>query len=217
MKKILAIIAISAISFKATSQIKLGVQAGIAVSNLKWKGFEDAKNISKPTFGIVAQANLSGLLFNPSINYLQTGFKNSETRNISNGTVTMEDVVNFKNLEIPLDLIVPLKTKSGKFLFSIAPVITIGLKGTYESTETTRFNSATTPQTINTNIPIAYGTQQGEIKKTDWGGRLGIGYQFKNGLQLNANYKAGFTNVNNDSDKFKNNALTITAAYFIIK
>jgi Outer membrane protein beta-barrel domain len=217
MKKLLVIIAISAISFKANSQFKLGVQAGIAASNLKWKGFEDAKNLSKPTFGIVAQANLGGMLFNPSVNYLQTGFRNTETITIPNGTVTTEDVINFNNLEIPLDIIVPVKTKSGKFLFSIAPVITVGLKGTYENTETTVFTSLATPQTINTNMAIDYGTQQGEIKKTDWGGRLGIGYQFKNGLQLNANYKAGFTNVNNDSDKFKNNALTITAAYFFIK
>jgi hypothetical protein len=217
MKKILTIIAISAISFKANSQFKLGVQAGIAASNLQWKGFEDAKNITKPTFGIVAQANLGGMLFNPSINYLQTGFTNTEVRTIPTGTVTMQDVVSFKNLEIPLDLIVPLKTKSGKFLFSIAPVITVGLKGTVENTETTRFNSSPTPQTVNVNMPITYGTQQGEIKKTDWGGRLGIGYLFNNGLQLNANYKAGLTNVNNDTDRFKNNALTITAAYFFIK
>jgi hypothetical protein len=47
---------------------------------------------------------------------------------------------------------------------------------------------------------------------------LGLGYEFKNGLQLNAAYKAGLNDISVDGgDDYKNNNLSLTLSYFILK
>jgi hypothetical protein len=199
-------------SANLNAQVKLGVQGGVNISSPTVSGLANTKSIASPTFGIVALTNLGGgLMFRPSVNYLQN--ITSATNSITTGGTTVTTITNLRvtNFEIPLDLVVPVKLKNGRLLLSAAPVITVGLKA--QNSGSTQIGSATP-------LPapaISFGSNPLEIKKTDWGTRFGVGYEFKSGLQLNANYKLGLTNVSNTSSTQKNHNVLLTAAWFLKK
>ncbi len=217
-----SILALSLFTLNATAQIKLGVTGGAQVSFSNTDFLTDVKNIASPTFGVVAQVNLgAGLMFRPSVNYVQDGLKSIEniTTQIGPGLTQLTNTnstLKMQSLQIPLDVVVGMKAGNGKFLVSLAPVITIGLSAKYSETETiTRSGSPTV--TNNNSIGLDFNGVNATFKRLDWGGKLGLGYEFKNGLQLNAAYKAGLNDIATGADKYKNNNLSLTLSYFFIK
>jgi Outer membrane protein beta-barrel domain len=219
----LTFVALSIIALNANAQIKLGVTGGAQVSFTNTNILSQVKNIATPTFGIVAQANLgAGLMFRPSINYVQDGFKGVENivTQIGPGITQVNDInstLKMQSLQIPLDVVLGMKTTNGKFLISLAPVITIGLEAKYNETEVvTRTGAATL--TNSNSVPLNFSGVNATFKRVDWGGKLGLGYEFKNGLQLNAAYKAGLNDIAvGGGDDYKNNNLSLTLSYFFIK
>jgi hypothetical protein len=215
-------IALSAISINAKAQVKLGVTAGTQLVFTNTDFVEDVKSVAKPTFGIVAQANLGGgFMFRPSVNYIQEGLKSFESTTTpiapSITQVTeLTSTIKTQSLQIPLDVVVGVKAGSGKLLFSLAPVVTIGLNAKFTSNEvqTTTGLPATTNKLSGT---LDYKGANAVFERVDWGGRLGIGYEFKNGIQLNAAYKAGLNDIAVGTDKYKSNSLSLTLSYFLIK
>ena len=219
MKKLFTLLSITiATSFftNANAQVRLGVQAGVILNSPTVTGLANKENISSPTFGIIAEINAGPLLFRPSVNYIKNGFKSVFQSTVGNFSQSNVQTYTFQNIEIPLDITVPIKLKSGKLLLSAAPVITVGLKGEEREVNTTQVGSAA-PSVQTFNTAIQYGAANTEIKKTDWGTRFGLGYSFNNGLQLNAAYKIGLTNLSNSNgSNYKANYLTVTAGYFLI-
>jgi hypothetical protein len=222
MKKWMLAIAITG-CLGSHAQVRVGVQAGATMSSPTVSGFTNIKNLTNditPSFGIVAQFNLGGLLaFRPSVNYLQNSFAFDQTAIkkalIPGNPDTLQQIATgFRQngIEIPLDLVLPVKMGKGKLLFSFAPVITIGLKGDSVSKITP---SPGTPFTVNN--ALNFGKDNFEIKKTGWGTRFGIGCQFKNGIQLNAAYHRGFTNLRNDAATVKNHYASLSLAWFLFK
>ena len=219
MKKLFTLLTITlATSFftNANAQVRLGAQAGVILNSPTVTGLADKSNITTPTFGIIAEINAGPLLFRPSVNYLKNGFKDEIRSTLGSITNVNTQTYTFQNLEIPLDITLPVKLKSGKLLLSVAPVITVGLKGEAREVNSTQVGTAA-PSVNTLNTVIQYGAANGEIKKTDWGTRFGLGYAFNNGLQINAAYKLGLTNLLNDyNDRYKAHHLMLTAAYFIL-
>jgi Outer membrane protein beta-barrel domain len=219
----LTIIALSIITLNTNAQIKLGVTGGAQVSFTNTNLLSQVKNIATPTFGIVAQTNLgAGLMFRPSINYIQDGFKSVEniTTQIGTGITQVNNInttVKMQSLQIPLDVVLGMKAGNGKFLISLAPVVTIGLEAKYTENETvTRTGAATL--TNSNSAPLNFSGINATFKRVDWGGKLGLGYEFKNGLQINTAYKAGLNDIAVDGgDDYKNNNLSLTLSYFFIK
>jgi Outer membrane protein beta-barrel domain len=224
MKKILpfTIIFILCISTIDTSaQIKLGITAGANVAVTKTNFFYNVENITKPTIGIVAQFKVAGLLFRPGVSYLQEGLKSFQAirDQLTNGTAVLTELDNklkMESIQIPLDLAIPIKAGKGKFLISFAPVITIGLKASTSNISTQTIND-TTKLLNNSNKGLNFAGVNATFKRIDWGGKLGIGYEFKNGIQLNASYKAGLNNIATTGADYKKNNIAITATYFIFK
>jgi hypothetical protein len=204
---------LTAVIYNATAQIKLGVVAGANVSVAKISDVTSRKAVTSPTIGIVAQADFGPLLFRPSVNYLQNGFETAITESIGGFTTLQKDVLKVNNIEIPLDIVVPLNLKGGRLLFSASPVITVGLNGKY--TSATSLNNT---QVANQSGNVKFGSEAGEIKKVDFGSRFGLGYEFKNGLQINAAYKLGLSNQTNVKDEtIKNHYVALTASWFLFK
>jgi hypothetical protein len=199
--------------FAANAQFKLGVQGGIALNTPNVEGVTNKENLTKPTFGLVAQYDFGGFMFRPSVNYLQSGYSSSTSSTVAGITTATENIVKTNNLEIPLDLVLPLKMKKGRLLFSLSPVVTVGLKGTLESNNTVTVGSGA-PTTSSVTGNLNYGSASGEIKKVDWGGRIGVGYEF-NKVQVNLNYKSGITNLSNNSNAYKNHYIGLTVSYFL--
>jgi hypothetical protein len=225
MKKTLlaaVVLAASLFAKNTQAQIRLGVQAGFAVNNPSVKSLGDVKGIQTITPGIVAEFNITpGIMFRPSINYSQSGFTEEISQNIpAAGNIPAYQLLSttdqkINDLLIPLDLAIPIKAGKGKFLITAGPTLTIGLSGTV-NTEVRNQTSGTL--VTNTSQKIQFGNQTAELKRIDWGSRFGIGYTFKFGLNIMANYKLGLTNLSNAANgEIKYNQLGITAAYFLLK
>jgi hypothetical protein len=215
MKKTILSLTTLVIGFAAMAQIKLGVQAGVVASTPNVSSFASPKTYASPTFGLIAQADLGPLLLRPSVNYLSSGLNESVSNTVAGVTTTALTEVRMKNLEIPLDITLPIKTKSGRFLLSAAPVLTIGLNAEVSTSYSASNGSQVHPTT---SVSPSFGDGAGEIKKIDWGTRFGLGYEFKAGLQINAAYKMGLTNLdNNPGETYKNHHLTLGVAYFLFK
>jgi Outer membrane protein beta-barrel domain len=196
------------------AQFKLGVTGGVVLCTPDVSGITDKNNFSTPSFGIIAQADLGPVAFRPSINYLRNGYKTVLTSiNLPGLTTTTNNEVVINNIEVPLDVVLPVKTKKGKLLISLAPTVTLGLNGKY-----------TIENYLNNNLigtskgDVEFGEDAAEVKKVDWGSRLGIGYEFSNGLQLNAAYKLGMSNQSNQNNQtYKNHYVALSAAWFLFK
>jgi hypothetical protein len=218
----LTAIALTLISLNTNAQIKLGVTGGTQFTFTNTDLLTQAKSIASPTFGIVAQANLgSGLLFRPSVNYIQDGLKSFEsiTTPRGPGITQLNEIdtrVKINSLQIPLDVAFGIKAGTGKFLISLAPVVTIGLNSSFTSTEVqTTTGLPTTTNNQSGNLDFSGNNQV--FKRVDWGSRIGVGYELKNGLQLNAAYKAGLSDIAEGTDNYKTNSLSLTLSYFFIK
>jgi hypothetical protein len=213
MKKIIVSSTFLAALFTANAQIKLGVQAGMNVNTATVTGVSSVKNLAAPTFGIVAQIDAGPLLVRPSLNYLKSGYEASIAQALGGVGSLQTTAVKITNIEVPLDIVVPVKLSSGRLLLSASPVVTVGLRGNSEST--TSINNS---QVSNNVASIKFGNSTGEIKKVDYGSRFGAGFEFKNGLQINAAYKIGLSNQSNvQNNTQKNNYVSLTASWFLFK
>lgn len=212
------------IAFSANAQkVRIGVQGGISIANPSISGSSNLSSIEKtfaPYGGLVLDVDLGLLKFRPSINYLQTDVKTLSSQSIPallpGGLPTTTEISNLRktqNLEIPLDLVYPIKTKAGSILLFAAPTITVGLKAqvTLSSTSTTGTSTSTS---LSTTTDLNYGTNNLEIKKYDLGTKIGVGFEFNENIQLNFGYKLGFTDVNNAAQSLKNNTFSLTGSYF---
>ncbi len=213
MKKITIAATFLIVANIVNAQFKLGIQAGATINNPSVKALPSADNITAFYPGIIAEISLTEMLkFRPSLNLLKSGYENTSFINLGLQSATLIDKVDINNLEIPLDIAVPLKVGSGRLLLSAGPSVVIGLNGT----QSTTFSTSTSSNSTKNNIQ--FGDGQAEIKKVNWGSRFGVGYQFKKGLGINAAYNLGFTNLNNNqNEEYKNNTLSLTASYFFIK
>jgi hypothetical protein len=225
MRKIFTKLAVIVLLFttkQVSAQVKFGVTAGTQINFTTTTFVDDVKKIATPTFGIVSQFNLgNGLMFRPSLNYVQDGFKSLEsiTTQLGGGRTQVTDLeenLKIPSLQVPLDLVFGVKAGSGKFLMSVAPVLSIALKGKYEMNETSTTTGSPT-QTFNIERDLEFSGINASLDRVDWGSKFGIGYQFKNGMQINAAYKAALKNVSADnSEKLKNNSLSLSLSYFFI-
>ena len=63
----------------------------------------------------------------------------------------------------------------------------------------------------------AYGFSKDKFKKVDFAANLGVGYKLQNGINFNARYNLGLSNINNtseNSDKFRNGVIQVSVGYF---
>jgi hypothetical protein len=155
------------------------------------------------------------LAFRPSVNYLPSETNLQQTIPAVGGTPAQLLVSQTltKNVQIPLDITLPIKAGKGKLLLIAGPVVTVGLKVDVTNNLT---NLTTGTPISTTNPPISFGNAGGQIKKVEWGSKFGIGYRYKK-IDLIAQYKLGLTNVNNNvGQSQKNHILSLTASWFLL-
>ncbi len=206
------------ITANSFGQFRLGIQGGISVSSPTIEGLQNVQNYIAPKFGVVAEFDLGGFLLSPGVNYQNLGYTANDLIELGTNTfVNTTQEVRMSSLELPIDLTYPIKTKSGKILLSAAPTFTFALSGTTKVNSSSVVNGGA-PTVSTTNSDIKFGSAEEELKKINWGTRFGVGYQFNNGLQLNATYNFGLTNlVNGDEGSLKTHNIGLTLSYFILK
>jgi hypothetical protein len=208
----------SLITASSFGQFRLGIQGGLSVSSPTIEGLENVQNYLAPKFGIVAEFDMGGFLLSPGLNYQNLGYTANDLINLgTNSFLNTTQEVRMSTLELPIDLTYPIKTKSGKILLSAAPTFTFALSGTTKVNSSSVMNGGT-PTVSTTSNDIKFGSAEEELKKINWGTRFGIGYQFNNGLQLNATYNIGLTNLTNETEgSIKTHNIGLTLSYFILK
>jgi hypothetical protein len=210
-KTIITIIAFLSASTLVSAKIKLGVQAGASVSQANLTAIPNTNDIVFVQPGLVSELKLLSMLnFRPSLNYQRTGFSTSTTP--VSGSFTESNIA-MNNINIPLDLSLPIKLGAGRLMINAGPSINYAFSGNNRTTPTIA-GIAGTP----VNTAISFGSAAGEFSPINWGTNFGLGYQMNNGLELKGNYTLGLSDLDNTSGtNFSNNVINLMLGYFFIK
>jgi hypothetical protein len=212
MKKILfSIVVLSAIAINMQAQFSMGIQAGASTSIPNYTTLPDAKSILFVQPGLVMNYQIAKLFsVRPGFNYLQTGYESIDLISAGN---EIKNSLKVNNLQVPLDLCVPIKVGPGKFVLCAGPTLVFGLNGT-SNIDSTYSGIATTP----INKKITFGNNIGEFRQINWGTNFGLGYTFKSGLDMRAHYNlGGSNNINGKTSTTTNNVLSVLIGYYFIK
>jgi hypothetical protein len=213
MKKLLPILFVILFAGNAKAQIAWGVSSAVLFNTSTLTGFDNKFPNITFSSGVIAKIKVAGIMLRPGINYMQTGISNKRPLT---STTELFDNVNLKNLEIPLDITYPIKLKNSKILLSIAPTITLAMGGTIKR-EVRNLSGAAIPNGTVTQ-DVNFGNGANELKRLDMGTKFGIGYELKDGVQINASLKYGFSNLSNAANsKFKTNHFALSASWFFLQ
>jgi hypothetical protein len=192
------------------AQLRVGVQAGASVvaPRITYTGTTATFSHSGLTYvypGLILDYQLGkAFSIRPSLNYLRLGSQLTQT--LAGITSTTQTTID--NVNVPLDLVVPIKLGSGKLELMAGPTLTLAFKGTQQQST----NLLPTP----TISALNFGSGSLELKRVNWGTNFGVGYRLKNGLGIRAMYNLGLTDLNNvSSSSSKFDVLTLTASYFL--
>ncbi|MFM2386042.1 MAG: hypothetical protein RL660_799 [Bacteroidota bacterium] len=211
MKKSISSLALIFLGTMCFAQLRVGVQAGASVVGPNLTVTGTSVNYSDKGFTFV----YPGLIFDyqvgkafsirPSANFLQTGYDLTSTL----GTLSTNSKVRINNVQVPLDLVVPIKLGKGKLELSAGPTLSFSLNGT----STTTGAGITTP----VQQDLKFGNDTLSLNAINWGTNFGAGYRFKNGVGIRAMYNLALTDQANAATVVnKYNVLTATISYFLI-
>ena len=183
MKKILtAITAIFALVLSAKSQApQFGLTAGGTFSYYR-TGVDGHSEASSMTPGFSAGAIVNfplgkSFVFQPSLQFLQKGGQES------NGGATLRMHINY--LDLPLNFLYKAPGQNGNFEIGLGPCLSYGLGGS------THYEDGS----IEDNGSVKFGSNELFQNAFEFSGNIVMGYQWKSGFLLQANYNMGFTNL----------------------
>lgn len=203
MKKLLMLVAVVFVSSAAIAQNKIGVKAGLNLSEFRKNDAEENKELiprASVHFGLVGDFSLSkNLSLQPQLLFSGRGTREKHDDH--------KDIYAFNSLELPINLVYRTEGKSGSFFIGGGPSIGYNLSG--KTWETDKPNDKD---------KIEFGTQPGKFNRVDLGFNALAGYQLKNGLFFSVNYTRGITNWSNEPNVTeRNNLLGVSVGYFIGK
>lgn len=188
MKKIFIIMAIAAIAGQQVHAQKssIGFTAGATLAKVSAK-FEGGSFTSDSKIGFTA--GVTGnipmgrqLSFQPAINYVQKGGKSKSD--------SYESSTRLNYIEIPLNVVYQTQGASGHLFVGAGPSFSLGISGR------TKDNDPIEP----IDEKIHFGTKETDIAKPfEIGANVLLGYQFKNGFTIAANYNKGLNNISPDA------------------
>ena len=97
--------------------------------------------------------------------------------------------IRFNDLELPLNFIYRAPGTGGHFVAGLGPTLAYALSGR----ETYKYNGETNSGKID------FGSGDDKLKPLEFGGNMLIGYEWKGGFFVQANYNMGFTSLLNYS------------------
>lgn len=230
MKKLLMVSAMIVVALNLNAQA-VGIQAGVIAANASAKdGTEKAstKDLISWKAGVVFDWHLSdNLNFMPNVNLLVKGAKSESSSSGNTGGITFSNTQTGKEkltyLEVPLNFVYNAGGKKGAGLFvGLGPSVSIGLSGTGSVTTTTTVNGTSQTQVEENKVKFDGKANANDnddhLKAFELGGNFLIGYKFKNGLFVNANYNQSFTNIAVEQNQsFKNMYIGLNLGFFLTK
>ena len=182
MKKLIFLSMISVFLLSSCAQRRYGARLGANYATIAGDDTDDLDGKFGLNFGGVAEIGVSDkFAVQPEVLYSQQGTKYSD----SDG---FDGKINLNYLNVPV---------MAKFKVSDAFSIEAGPQFGYLLSAKDKYDS-----------PISGEDDVKEfLKNTDFGGNIGVGYELDSGLNFNARFNYGFSNINDfeDSSDFKNN------------
>ncbi|WP_179414899.1 porin family protein [Mucilaginibacter sp. E4BP6] len=216
MKKvILTLLLIAGISPAFAQSVKFGVSGGLNESILSLQNTINNDNSRLAGFhaGIFSDIDFGKVSIEPGLFYTTKGQNNKSFIAAPVGaTFTANGKVTYNYLELPINILYNIPVGAGKFFIGGGPYVAYGLSGTSKGTTTENSNGTVTTSTDD--YKLAFGGQDGDLKRIDFGlGALG-GFALKDGLSISAGYEHGLTNIENSGiDKTKNNVISVSLGY----
>ena len=184
MKKIITLFTLVAIAAQIAQAQKstFGFTAGATLSKLTAK-FEGASISTKSKIGFTAGVTgdipiSKEFSFMPAVNFVQKGGKlKSESS---------ESTTNLNYIEIPLNFVYRTPGQSGHLFIGAGPSFAYGISGKMKD------NDPMQP----TDVKVKFGTSnEDDFKPLEIGANILLGYLFKNGFNIAANYNMGLNNI----------------------
>jgi hypothetical protein len=214
MKKRLFIAAafalLTTISHAQSPGIKFGIHAGTSIANMKYE--EDGVSYSpKSIFGIqggfVADLQLGKhLSLQPGVNFVQKGMKVKSDESGSDDQL----IQRINAIEIPVNILYNSKGNNGNLFVGAGPSVSFAVAGKYIE----KFDGETDKE----NMSFGNDEMEDDYRALDFGLNGMIGYEFKGGFFMAANYNLGLRNLmpggDEDYGKVKTNYIGIRLGYF---
>ncbi len=210
MKKTLLIAAAFLFITNATQaqspKIKFGIHAGTSIANLKIE-YDGYSMSPKSLFGIqggfVADFQLGKhISVQPGANFIQKG-----TREEDEGDKYIE---RFNAIEIPVNILFNSNGSNGNFFVGAGPSVTFAVAG--------KFIYKADGETEKNKMSFGNDEVEDDYRSLDFGLNGMMGYEFKGGFFVAANYNLGLRNLIPGSDsedgKIKTNYAGIRLGYF---
>jgi hypothetical protein len=199
MKKNLLVFCLLLVSLTTLAQIpSIGIKGGLNFATMvnSSNGLNFAESSIK-TFnaGVFADIKFGNFSLQPALNYTGKGGNYTATYtnppvlylNINSGAGTSAPTQvkeQLYYLQLPVNFVYHIPVIIGDIYFGAGPYVAEGLSGktTYSS------GGVTTTQNV------SFGNSAADVKATQFGADAIIGFKFKGGLLINANYDLGLTN-----------------------
>jgi opacity protein-like surface antigen len=198
-KTILSLALVAALGFAANAQDKpvtFGVKAGLALPSQTSSAMGiSVSSSSKASFyvGAIADISVSPIFsVQPGLTYVGKGGKldfseAAEEMGLDPSELEGAEKItfNYSYLEIPVNLVANFNAGTGKFFVGAGPYAAYALSGNAKMGDE--------------KIDAEFGSEEGEMKRMEFGLNFLAGYKLANGFNLHAGYGLGLSNLENSS------------------
>ncbi|WAC40853.1 porin family protein [Pedobacter sp. SL55] len=201
MKKIFLLLTLAAgLTTAVNAQdkpVSFGVKAGVAFPSITLSSMGISVNTSSKTsfyVGGIADINISPIFsFQPGLTYVGKGGKFDLSEMVEQIGVDPEELdgvdavtFNYSYLELPLNLLANFNAGTGKFFVGAGPYAAYALSANMKAGDQ--------------KLDAEFGSEEGQLKRMEFGLNFLGGYKLSNGLNLHAGYGLGLSTTENSSE-----------------
>lgn len=193
MKKLLFTICLSMVCMAGFAQLPtFGIKGGLNFAELQQtESGSTFTSSALTTFnaGVFVDLKFGAISLQPALNFIGEGGSvqmSTFTHNPGGGSaiINYTDKTKLYYLQLPVNLVYHIPVIVGDIYFGAGPYIARGLSG----------KTTTTFQGDSQTQDLTFGNADGDVKAMQYGADVIVGFKFKGGLLINANYDLGLSN-----------------------
>ncbi|WP_114940294.1 MULTISPECIES: porin family protein [Mucilaginibacter] len=204
MKKTLLSLCLLMASFAAFAQLPtFGVKGGVNFATLHatvdgFSGSGNSGSLTSFNVGAFVDFKFGNLSLQPALNFTGKGGSSSFA---VDDEASSNSKVKLYYLQVPVNVVYHVPAVVGDFYFGAGPYLGMGISGKAKDDS-------------GNSEDIKFGSSQDQIKRTDAGLDAIVGFKFKTGFLINANYDWGLTNITNvNGIKLTNRVFGVSVGY----
>ncbi|MFD0765156.1 porin family protein [Mucilaginibacter lutimaris] len=198
--------------------VSFGFKAGAGIGTLWRATVQDVivqeSNKPLPSFSAGAYANLSlgSVTIQPAVYYSAKGGKTTEEVAVGDIIYRAYGNMRLSYIQVPVNVVYNIPAGRGSYFLGAGPYIATALKASFKpiSVDDNDVNNWPT-----TKYELGSGDNN-TITRFDYGVNMLAGYQFVNGITINAGYDVGFSNIKTETYLYrstKTRAMLISVGY----